>query len=149
LARIVKETVAILRPLGEARQQQLNVEVPDELRVELPPGFESVVGNLLTNAIKYTPKAGRIDLSLRLEGGQAVFEVMDTGPGITKEMRTRIFRKFERLQDEFSMGSHGLGLLIVHSIVELAGGTITVLDRPDGEHGALFRVEVPAGARGA
>ncbi len=149
LARIVKETVAILRPLAEARQQQLNVEVPDELRVELPPGFESVVGNLLTNAIKFTPKAGRIDLSLRLDGGQAVLEVMDTGPGISMDLRPEIFRKFDRLPVEFSVGGHSLGLSIAYSIVELAGGTISVHDRPDGGHGALFRVEVPAGAQAA
>ncbi|HEX9710674.1 MAG TPA: PAS domain S-box protein [Candidatus Thermoplasmatota archaeon] len=145
LARIVTETVTILRPLAEARQQVLRVEAPRELRVELPPGFESVVGNLLTNAIKYTPTGGRIDLTLRAHGGRTTLEVMDTGPGIAKEMRPRLFRKFERLQEELSVGSHGLGLSIAYSVVELARGTIAVHDRPDGATGALFRVEIPGG----
>jgi PAS domain S-box-containing protein len=143
LARIVKEMVTILRPLAEARQQQLKVEAPEQLLVALPPGFESVVGNLLTNAIKYTPKAGRIDLTLTTKGARTVLEVMDTGPGVPADLRPRLFRKFERLQEELSVGSHGLGLSIAYSVVELAGGTISCADRPDGAGGAVFRVEVP------
>lgn len=148
LARIVKETATILRPLAEARTQQLRVECPEELRVELPPGFESVVGNLLTNAIKYTPKAGAIDVRLKVAGGRAVLEVVDTGPGIPEAMRPRLFRKFERLSEEQTVGSHGLGLSIAYSVAQLAGGTITVEGRPDGASGALFRVVVPVGGAG-
>lgn len=143
LARIVKETATILRPLAEARSQQLRVDAPDDLRAELPPGFESVVGNLLTNAIKYTPIGGSINVVLKSSDGRARLEVVDTGPGIPEEMRPRLFRKFERLQQEQTVGSHGLGLSIAYSVADLAGGTISVEGRPDGASGALFRVDVP------
>jgi PAS domain S-box-containing protein len=143
LARIVREIATILRPLAEARKQQLRVECPDEMRVDLPPGFESVVGNLLTNAIKYTPTGGTLDVRLRAEGERATLEVEDTGPGIEPALRPRLFRKFERLEQETSVGSHGLGLSIAYSVVQLAGGTIEVHDRGDGARGALFRVKVP------
>ena len=131
------------RPLAEARKQQLRLACPEELRVELPPGFESVVGNLLTNAIRYTPPGGTLDVRLEGNAAHASLEVEDTGPGIEPALRPRLFKKFERLEHEASVGSHGLGLSIAYSVVELAGGTIEALGRSDGASGALFRVRVP------
>jgi signal transduction histidine kinase len=148
LAKIVKETAELLRPLADAKAQALTVRTPPALRVALPPGFESVVSNLVSNAIKYTPEKGAVEVALDRSGGSAVFTVADSGPGIPVEKRALLFRKFERLALEQSVASHGLGLSIASSIVELAGGTIAALDRPDGAKGTLFRVEVPAPADG-
>lgn len=146
LAKMVRETIDLLRPLAEVKSQTLVVAAPGSLAIPLPPGLESVVANLLSNAIKYTPARGQIDVGLVREGQRVVFTVMDTGPGIAPEKRPLLFKKFERLSVEQSVGSHGLGLSIASSIVEIAGGTIAALDRPDGARGTMFRVELPAPA---
>jgi signal transduction histidine kinase len=143
LAQIVRDTADLLKPLAEAKGQTLVVSAPGVLRVPMPPGLESVVSNLVSNAIKYTPERGQVDVALSAHGGRAVLTVADTGPGIPEEKRGLLFKKFERLAAEQSAGSHGLGLSIAASIVELAGGTIGAFDRPDGARGTLFRVELP------
>lgn len=143
LSKMVRETADLLRPLAEAKRQTFVVSAPPELRLALPPGLESVVANLLTNAIKYTPEGGTVEVGLAREEGRAVFTVADNGPGIAPEKRAFLFKKFERLSMERSVGSHGLGLSIAASIVGLAGGTIEARDRPNGARGSLFRVELP------
>ncbi len=149
LSKMVDEVVAVLRPLAQAKMIPVKVERPEGLRVPLVPGFESVISNLVSNAIKYTPQGGEITVSLSAPEGFVRLEVADTGPGIPKEARARLFRKFERLSLERSAGSHGLGLSITAAIVELSGGRIQVLDRPDGRQGTVFRVEIPSAGPGA
>ncbi len=146
LSRMLDEVVGILRPLAQAKQISVKVERPEGVRVPLIPGFESVISNLLSNAIKYTPPGGEITVHLAALEGAVRLEVADTGPGIPKEARARLFRKFERLSLEQSVGSQGLGLSIASAIVGLTGGTISVLDRPDGRSGTVFRVDIPAGS---
>jgi len=146
LGRMVLDVVGMLKPLAEAKRLQFRVEAREGLRAPVVPGFESVISNLTTNAIKYTPPAGAVDVSLREEKGRVVLTVEDTGPGIPVEMRPRLFRKFERLAQEQSVGSHGLGLSIAASLVEISGGTIGVSDRPDGRPGTVFQVEIPTGS---
>jgi signal transduction histidine kinase len=143
LSKMVREVSDILRPLAEAKNQRLTVETPAELLVVVSPGFESVIGNLTTNAIRYTPEGGEVNVRLSRESGVIAFEVADTGPGVALEQRPRLFRRFERLAQEQSAKSHGLGLSIVASVVELSGGRVEVLDRRDARPGALFRVEIP------
>jgi two-component system, OmpR family, sensor histidine kinase KdpD len=148
LAKMLRESVELLRPLSDVKSQTVAVAAPGELRLPLPPGLESVVTNLLSNAIKYTPARGRIEVALARSGPRVLLSVTDTGPGIPPEKRALLFKKFERLSAEQSVGSHGLGLSIAASIVELAGGTISAHDRPDGATGTQFRVELPAAADG-
>lgn len=145
LSRMVDDVVEVLRPLATAKQISMTVERPDSFRVPLVPGFESVISNLVSNAIKYTPPGGEVAVSVAGAVGFVRLEVADTGPGIPVESRGRLFRKFERLALEQSVASHGLGLSITAAIVELSAGRITVIDRPDGRSGALFRVEIPTG----
>lgn len=143
-AKVVGQAVEGMRPLAEAKKHTLEVRLPAELKMTLPPAFDSVVANLLSNAIKYTPAGGQIAVRLSQGPSCVAFEVEDTGPGIPAESRERMFRKFERLSPDESKGSHGLGLSIAASLVALGGGTISVHDRPDGKSGCLFRVEMPS-----
>ena len=147
--KVVGQAVEGMRPLAEAKRQALEVSLPGELKMTLPPAFESVVWNLVSNAIKYTPAGGRISVRLTKGASSATLEVEDTGPGIPAEARQRIFRKFERLPRDESKGGHGLGLSIAASLVELGGGTLSVHDRADGKSGCLFRVEMPGRPEGA
>ncbi|HEX2209597.1 MAG TPA: HAMP domain-containing sensor histidine kinase [Longimicrobium sp.] len=112
-----------------------------------------IVGNLLSNAIKYTPAPGRIVLEARTveDGGPAEGRwielcVRDTGPGIPRAERERIFDEFHRLHDGAAQG-HGLGLATSRRIARLLGGDITVGDAEGG--GSVFRLRLPAPPAGA
>jgi signal transduction histidine kinase len=113
-----------------------------------PDRLNEVVGNLLSNAFKFTPRGGRIRLGahaeVRGEADGVCIEVKDTGVGIPAEKLPRIFEKFYQVENDaqpLSVGS-GLGLAISREITEAHGGTITAESRPG--HGTTFRVFVPS-----
>jgi PAS domain S-box-containing protein len=103
-----------------------------------------IVANLLTNAGKYTPNGGRIVLSLRAEGDQALLSVHDTGLGIPPEMIVRIFDMFTQVNHtlERAQGGLGIGLALVRRLVELHGGTIEVASA-GADQGSTFTVRLP------
>ncbi len=104
--------------------------------------LESVVTNLLTNAIKFTPNGGKVALRLDYNGQEILIAVEDSGVGIPKEHHTRIFRKFYRIErSERTAPGTGLGLTIVRGIVTHYGGRVEV-DSQEGE-GTCFRVYLP------
>jgi PAS domain S-box-containing protein len=109
-----------------------------------------VFGNLLQNAAKFTPRGGRVTVSLRAvpETGTAVVEVTDTGVGLDRDMLAHVFEPFaqsDRSLDR-SKGGLGLGLALVKGIVELHGGTASVASGGPG-HGATFTITLPLDAR--
>lgn len=145
LSGLVRQTAAQMRPLAAARRITIEEDVAQGARALVVPGFESVVRNLVDNAIKYSAPGGVV--SVRLAGGEKiVMEVSDTGGGIPMEVRDRLFRKFDRLGAEGGkVEGQGLGLSIVSSLVAFSGGKVTVGDRTDGKSGAVFTVELPVG----
>jgi two-component system, NtrC family, sensor histidine kinase GlrK len=100
-----------------------------------------VLDNLLSNAVKYSPDRGLISIKLYKESGDAVFEVMDEGPGIAPTERERIFEAFYRDADApvSAIKGSGLGLSIVKEYIQLHKGRIEVLEGP----GAHFRIRFP------
>ncbi|HSJ23747.1 MAG TPA: HAMP domain-containing sensor histidine kinase [Longimicrobiales bacterium] len=106
---------------------------PDVLRTD-------VLGNLIGNALKFTPAGGTIRLAIRPEGDHVAMEVADTGPGIPPEQINRIFEKY--YQGRGSGGGAGLGLAIARAAVEAHGGRIEV--RSQVGRGSRFRVLIPA-----
>jgi CheY-like chemotaxis protein len=101
----------------------------EELALDIDPlRIAQVVGNLLTNAAKYTDPGGRIWLTVQQEGDKAVLRLRDTGVGIAPEVLPRIFELFtqaERSLDR-AQGGLGIGLALVQRLVELHGGTVEV-----------------------
>lgn len=103
--------------------------------------LEQVVGNLLSNAFKFTPENGKVTLAAREVDGMCEISVTDTGPGIPDEHLQDIFDKFIKLDDSGSLPGAGLGLAIAKNIVDNWNGTITAENMDKG--GARFRFTVP------
>jgi two-component system NtrC family sensor kinase len=125
----VRDAAAALQPSAEIKRQALHVEAPD-----MPPvlgngrRLEQAITNLISNAIKYTPEGGRIDVTLREDDAFLAVEVRDNGIGISPEDQARIFDKFFRVDSDAtqSIGGTGLGLSIVKTIVEKHKGRVWV-----------------------
>jgi PAS domain S-box-containing protein len=106
-----------------------------------PVRIQQVFWNLMTNAVKFTPKAGRITTQSWNEEGRFAFEITDTGIGIEPEQQDRIFKAFEQGERSITrqFGGLGLGLTISKTLVDLHGGTLSV--QSQGKNlGATFRV---------
>jgi PAS domain S-box-containing protein len=147
LAEIIRAAVESSRPLIEQRQHELTVTMSqdsiyvDADRVRLTQVFM----NLLNNAAKYTPNPGHIWLNVEQAGDTVVVRVKDTGVGIAAENLPHLFDLFYQVDRSFtrSEGGLGLGLTLVHRLVELHSGKVEV--RSDGIHrGSEFIVHLPA-----
>lgn len=126
---------------AEARRQTLSAEIPPRLpAVRADLGLiERVLTNLLDNAIRHTPEGGRMTVTLRAEEAKVWVRVADNGPGIAPERRAQLFHTPPALGSQ-RPDSGGLGLLIVHRIVQLHGGQIRLLES---EAGAVFEFALP------
>ncbi|MBS5837689.1 MULTISPECIES: hybrid sensor histidine kinase/response regulator [Pseudomonas] len=141
LSRLVSTLVETFAPQISAAQSSVNLSADspvvglwDEFRIE------QVVSNLLTNALRYGAKSP-IDVSVYVEGENAIVQVRDQGIGISEENQQRIFQQFERVSAKHAVAGLGLGLFISEQIVAAHGGKITVQSAL-GE-GAVFRVSLP------
>jgi two-component system sensor histidine kinase SenX3 len=104
-----------------------------------------VLGNLIDNAVKYSPEDGKVEVTAVLAEGRVRIAVRDDGPGIPREQQERIFEKFGRADvPGSSKPGSGLGLFIARSIAEAHGGTLEVSSVP--REGATFVLTLPAGA---
>lgn len=130
-------------------ERELRVENDVPLPVDgNPDELHRMVLNLLDNAARHTPPGSRIELRLRAEGGSAVVEVADDGPGVPPELREQVFERFVRGDgpaDRAVSGGSGLGLAIVSAVAASHGGRAEVTDSESG--GALFRVRLPLAAQ--
>ncbi|MFZ0492335.1 MAG: HAMP domain-containing sensor histidine kinase [Acidimicrobiia bacterium] len=107
-----------------------------------PDRLAQIAGNLIENALRYTPEAGMVEFRVSPTGGGVVLEVADSGPGIEPEDLPHVFERFfvsHRYRGERPEGS-GLGLSIVHRLVTAMGGTVDVTSDAGG---TTFRVELP------
>jgi two-component system sensor histidine kinase GlrK len=108
-----------------------------------PEKLRSIVDNLISNAVKFTPPGGTISVRARAHAGEAMIEVIDSGPGVPAEERDSIFNLFFRGRGQGDSGrikGSGLGLAIARELVEAHGGHIVVVPEGIGGH---FRVTLP------
>ncbi len=145
LAAAVARAAETTGPMLQGRQHVLLVNVPPDLVVRGDPvRLAQVVGNLLSNAARYTPPGGRIEVRARREGGRAVLEVEDDGQGMSPELVPRVFDLFvqgPRALDR-PEGGLGLGLTLVRRLVELHGGSVAARSAGPGR-GSTFTVTLP------
>jgi signal transduction histidine kinase/ActR/RegA family two-component response regulator len=152
LKGIVASAVETSLPLIEAGQHELTVHIPEEplLLDADPTRIAQVVSNLLNNAAKYTPNGGRIELSARRDGGEAVISVTDTGLGIPAESLATVFEMFAQIgqNSDRARGGLGIGLTLVRRLAELHGGTVTA-QSPGVGKGSTFTVRLPVAGNGS
>lgn len=134
-------------PLVKAREHQLTRRYPvGELWLEADATrIEQVVLNLLTNAAKYTPNGGEIELTAEKLGAEVVIQVRDNGTGIVPERMPEMFQLFTQGERSIarSEGGLGIGLTIVQKIAEMHGGHVEA-ESPGPQQGSTFTVHLPA-----
>jgi signal transduction histidine kinase len=143
---VVEDTARNLENLFASKRQAVHIDCA----ANVPPiladrqRMEQVLINLLGNASKYTPEGGEVCVAVRRVEDQVEIAVSDTGPGLSPEDQERVFEKFYRAGESLTQqqAGSGLGLAIARSLVELHGGTLTVLSELG--HGATFTVRLPA-----
>lgn len=144
LAPLIAETASQMELLAREKTLALQAAPLEPLTITGDGGrLRELLLNLIENAIRYTPSSGKITLSLRREGDEALMTVSDTGIGIPKKELSKIFDRFYRADEARALhpkGS-GLGLSICRWIVEAHQGKITVASEP--HQGTLFQIRFP------
>ena len=146
LADVINAGVNVMRPAAEARGITLDVRLDpsasgawcDSVRIQ------QVVWNLVSNAVKFTPKGGRVDVTLSREQSSFQIQVSDNGQGISSELLPHVFDRFRQADSSTrrKFAGLGLGLSIVKYIVEAHGGTVEANSPGEGK-GSTFTVRLP------
>jgi PAS domain S-box-containing protein len=150
LGPVVTNAVDTVRAGVSAKRLHLTVNAPVDRRIIVTGDadrLQQIVWNLVSNAVKFTPSGGRVDVELRQVDSAAEIVVRDTGQGIDPKLRPFLFQRFRQLDASKTRvhGGLGLGLSIVRHLAEAHGGTVTA--ESDGEgRGSTFRVVLPARA---
>jgi PAS domain S-box-containing protein len=143
---IIQAAVNAIRPAAEAKDIRLQVVLDPNVGMVSgdPSRLQQIVWNLLTNAVKFTPKKGRIQVHLERINSHVEITVSDTGRGISPQFLPFVFDRFRQADSSFTRthGGLGLGLSIVRQLVELHGGTVEAKSEGEG-HGATFAVKLP------
>ena len=147
LIRIIEAVVEGVRPAADAKNIQLQIALDSAISpIAGDPGrIQQIIWNLLTNAIKFTPRGGRVEVQLERIDSYVEITTRDTGRGIAPEFLPHVFERF-RQSDSSSTRLHGglgLGLSIVRQLVELHGGTVEA-ESPGEGAGTTVKVKLPA-----
>ena len=141
-----QETAELLAPAAQTADVTVSVSGESGVAAISPSRLKELLVNLMENAVKYTERGGKVDVTVTPVPGQVTFTVADTGIGIPEEDRERVFERFYRVDKGRcrKSGGTGLGLAIVKHIVQLYDGTIS-LESQVGK-GSTFTVTLPAAA---
>jgi heavy metal sensor kinase len=148
VAALVAQVVDLYEHVAEEKQISIIVEVPPLLELSGDAGrLQRALGNLMDNAIKYTPEGGRVTIRATRREEKISIEVADTGDGISKDEMNRIWERLYRVDKSRSQRGLGLGLSFVKAIVEAHGGKVNVVSEIG--RGSRFIVELPDEVRAA
>jgi signal transduction histidine kinase len=147
LGEIAAQTAAEMRPRAEQKTLTLVLDAPEPVPLEADRGrIFQLLDNLVSNAIKFTPEGGRIELAVARTASGGSLEIRDTGIGIGAADAERVFEQFFRAHAAVNdhIPGTGLGLFIARAIAEAHGGTINAAPRDGG--GTVFRIDLPVRA---
>jgi len=146
LVTVVDAALDAVRPAMEAKDIRVETIIDAGLRMISgdEDRLQQVVWNLLSNAAKFTPTGGKVEILVQQNGALVQIQIRDTGPGIDPLFLPHVFERFRQADGSTTRthGGLGLGLAIVRHLVELHGGTITAENRSEGS-GAIFTVKLP------
>lgn len=146
LAATIEAAKETVRLAAEAKEIQIHTEFNPLVKPCMGDSsrLQQVVWNLLTNAVKFTPVGGQVNITLESVGTYAQMQVSDTGKGISPEFLPYVFDTFRQADSATTrkFGGLGLGLAIVRNIVEMHGGTVCATSLGEGQ-GATFTVQLP------
>jgi len=134
------------QPLAVNKQQTITVSAPPNIVTMCDTDrIREAIDNLISNAIKYSPIAGKITVAVSHEGNDTIIRVSDEGAGLSPEDLGRLFGRFQRLSAKPTAGesSTGLGLSIVKRIIDMHGGEVTADSDGPGK-GSTFTITLPA-----
>jgi signal transduction histidine kinase/ActR/RegA family two-component response regulator len=150
LSEVVEDALTSLRPTAEVKHIALEHDVEEGVMVHGDAArLQQVVWNLVANAIKFTPRAGRVRVRLRRHSDAVNLVVSDTGQGISADFLPHVFERFMQADSSIRRAHRGLGLglALVRHITELHGGAVRAASPGEGA-GATFTVSLPAAAAG-
>jgi signal transduction histidine kinase len=146
LQQVVQSAVDSTQPAADEKNISLQLGIDSKAKPVLGDSarLEQIVWNLLTNSVKFTPAGGHINVDLISADSEVRIVVRDTGQGIAPEFLPHVFDRFRQADTSSTrrQGGLGLGLAIVHQLVELHGGTVEAFSAGEGK-GATFTVEFP------
>jgi signal transduction histidine kinase len=143
VAAVIEPVLSVFTPVAARRRVALSFDGSLDLEVRADPQkLRQALDNLVANALKFTPRAGRVRVRVWREGDQIAFEIADSGPGIAPEEQAAIFDRYRQGARGRAAGGAGLGLAIARGIAEAHHGTIGVSVGDLG--GAAFRITLPA-----
>lgn len=145
LIQVIEAAADAIRPTVEAKDLRLDLEFLSRDAVTGDADrLQQVIWNLLSNAVKFTPRNGQIRVRLERRDPHMCITVTDTGKGISAELLPHIFNRFQQAEGASSRrhGGLGLGLALVHQLVELHGGLVEAQSAGEGQ-GAIFTVYLP------
>ncbi|MBW8315335.1 MAG: two-component sensor histidine kinase, partial [Hydrogenophaga sp.] len=142
LLALVEEQIETQRLRWQSHQLSVRAEGPSMVLPVDREKMASAIGNLLSNAIRFSPQGGLVRLVLQDDAGRACLDVIDQGPGVAEADRDRVFEPFYRgeRQPTDTVRGTGIGLSIVHEYIGAHGGRVQLLPARNGAH---FRIELP------
>lgn len=145
LAEVIDRMIRIFLPQAKEKGVALDAVLSGQALTIVgdPTKLTWALSNLLSNALRYTPRNGRVGIEASSEPHVVLVSVSDTGPGISAEQQERIFDRFVQSGEGGAIGSAGLGLAIVRDIVQAHGGRIRL--ESEVGHGSRFTLELPRG----
>jgi PAS domain S-box-containing protein len=146
LSTVIEQAIGTVRPTADAKGVRVQSRIDEVIEPVSgdPDRLLQVIWNLLANAIKFTPRGGRVEVALQRVYSDVEIVVSDTGRGIPPEFMPHVFERFRQADSGLTRasGGLGLGLAIVRHLVELHGGTIDATSEGEGK-GATFRIRLP------
>ncbi len=132
MKELISDVVELYEPLAEEKNQELKVSISKGVVMGDRDLLFQTLANLIDNAIKFTPAKGQVEIGAGKSKDRFVIKISDSGSGVTKEDKERVFSRFYRAESSRSTAGHGLGLSLVRAVIDAHQGNIELVDNKPG-----------------